>query len=490
MNTAIIYRLLGMVLLALSGAFTMCILTGTLNGETLADKSIQAFTASIVICMITAGILLRLGKDDSKKLFRREALCVIGLSWILASVVGALPYLLIVEDCSAADALFESTSGLTTTGATAFSNFYEFPKSLLFWRSLSQWVGGLGVVVFFVAILSSLGAGAKILFSNESSAASSDFDHGHIQKGALYLMLYYLGLSIACFLAYKFGGMTWFQAINHMMTTVSTGGFSTEAMSMEQFQSPLLEWVCIVFMVLGGTTFVFVINLLRMRKHKLRESDEIVYFLGILGISSLLLTLYLVEQTGELPSHDSFRTAAFQTVSIMTTTGYTSADFDSWLTSAKIILLILMLIGGCSGSTSGGIKVVRLMIATRTVFNSVVLAFRPNLTKPLRINGRVLNESNIHSVVIFVTLNILIAIVSMLYVSSIEPSITPIETFSCVQATLFNIGPGFDSFGPTQNFGFLHSFTKVYLSLLMILGRLELYAVLVLFHPKVWRPYS
>jgi trk system potassium uptake protein TrkH len=490
MNTAIIYRLLGMVLIALSAAFTMCILAGTLNGETLSDISIQAFMVSIVVCMVSAGILLRLGINGSKKLFRREALCVIGLSWILASTVGALPYLLIVEDCTAADALFESTSGLTTTGATAFPNFHEFPKSLLFWRSLSQWFGGMGVVVFFVAILSSLGAGAKILFSNESSGTSSDFDHGRIQSGALYLMLYYLGLSVACLLAYKFGGMTWFQATNHMMTTVSTGGFSTEPMSIEQFQSPLLEWICILFMILGGTTFVFAINLLRMRKNKSKESDEIIYFLAILIVSSLLLTLYLVELHGKLPDHDSFRTAVFQAVSIMTTTGYSSTNFDTWLPAAKIILLILMLIGGCSGSTSGGIKVVRVMIAMRTVFHSVILAFRPNLTKPIRINGRVLSESNIHSVVTFVTLNIIIGVVCMFYVSSIEPSITPMETFSCVQATLFNIGPGFDSFGPTKNFGFLHSLTKVYLSLLMILGRLELYAVLVLFYPKIWKQYS
>ncbi len=489
MNTAIIYRLLGMVLLALSGAFTTCILAGTLNGETLSSKSVQAFIASVLVCIIGAGVLLRLGKSDSEKLFRREALCVIGLSWILASAVGALPYFLIVEECTIADALFESTSGLTTTGATAFSNFYEFPKSLLFWRSLSQWAGGVGVVVFFVAILSSLGAGAKILFSNESSGASSDFEHGRIQKGALYLMLYYLGLSISCLLAYKFGGMDWFQAINHMMTTVSTGGFSTEAMSMEQFRSPLLEWVCILFMILGGTTFVFVINLLRTRKNTFKEQDEIVCFGGILVVSTLLLTLYIFEQTTQLPDHNSFRAAMFQAVSIMTTTGYSSVDFDSWLPAAKIILLILMLIGGCSGSTSGGIKVVRAMIAMRTVIHSVTLAFRPNLTKPIKINGRVLDESSIHSVVVFITLNIVIAIISMLYVSSIEPSITPMETFSCVQATLFNIGPGFDSFGPTQNFGFLHGFTKIYLSILMILGRLELYAVLVLFYPKLWKKY-
>jgi hypothetical protein len=159
-----------------------------------------------------------------------------------------MPYILIVEDCNAADAIFESASGLTTTGATAFPDFYDFPKSLLFWRSLSQWFGGLGVVVLFVALLSCLGAGAKILFSNESSGASTDFDHGRIQSGAFALMLFYLGISAACTLAYKFGGMDWFQAINHAMTTVATGGFSTEAISMEAFASPTLEWISIIFM--------------------------------------------------------------------------------------------------------------------------------------------------------------------------------------------------------------------------------------------------
>lgn len=478
-----------MVLIVLSGAFTLCILAGVLNRETLADASIQAFMISIIVCMIAARVLFHLGRNGSKSLFRREALCVIGLSWIMASAVGALPYFLIVENCTFADALFESTSGLTTTGSTAFANFYEFPKSLLFWRSLSQWFGGLGVVVFFVAILSSLGAGAKILFSNESSGTSSDFDHGRVQRGAFYLMLYYLGLSVVCMFAYRLGGMNWFQAINHMMTTVSTGGFSTEPISMEQFQSPLLEWICILFMILGGTTFVFVISLIRMRKNRFDEHDEIVYFLCILAVSSLLITLYLTKQTGEWPDHNSFRTATFQVVSIMTTTGFSSTNFDTWLPTGKVVLLILMLIGGCSGSTSGGIKVVRLMIAVKTVLQSVVLAFRPNLTKPIQINGRTLNESSIQSVVTFILLTVVIVVFSILFVSSIESVLTPMEAFSCVQATFFNIGPGFDAIGPTQNFGFLHGFTKVYLSLLMILGRLEFYAVLVLFYPKIWKQY-
>jgi trk system potassium uptake protein TrkH len=489
-NTAIIYKLLGMVLLALAGAFALCIPAGMANGETFADQSLQAFVLSIGITLVLAAFFLLLGRKGQAKLFRREALCTIGLSWLLATVVGAIPYVLIVENCDIADAIFETSSGLTTTGATAFPEFYEFPKSLLFWRSLSQWVGGLGVVVFFVAILSSLGAGAKILFSNESSGTSADFDHGRIQNGAFYLMVYYLGLSFACMLAYAVAGMDWFQAINHAMTTVATGGFSTEPMSMEQFQSPLIEWISIIFMALAGTTFVFVIRLLRGRTQGIHKNNEVTWYFVILAVSSLLLTIYLSEMSGELPDHDSIRAAIFQSVSVMTTTGYSTTNFDTWLPSAKIVLLILMVIGGCSGSTGGGIKVVRVVIATRTALRSIMQSFRPNITKPMRMGGQTLSESAIQNVIVFIMLMAIIEVISMLFISGIEPTLTFMETFSAVQATLFNIGPGFETLGPAENFHFLHSTTKIFLSLLMILGRLELYAVLVLFYPSIWKRYS
>ena len=479
-----------MVLLALAGAFGLCILAGLACGETFGDQSIQAFESSIGIAVGIAAIFLVLGRKGKAKLFRREALCTIGLSWILATLVGAIPYLLIVDHCDISDAIFESSSGLTTTGATAFPKFYEFPKSLLFWRSLSQWVGGLGVVVFFVAILSSLGAGAKILFSNDSSGTSSDFDHGRIQSGAFYLMLYYMGLSVACMIAYVMGGMDWFQAINHAMTTIATGGFSTEAMSMEQFQSPALEWISIVFMAISGTTFVFVIRLIRGRTKGLTKHNEIYWFYGILLVSTGLLSLYLVELTGELPDHNSIRAAAFQTVSIMTTTGYSTMDYDAWLPSAKMLLLILMLIGGCSGSTSGGVKVVRVVIALRAAVRSVVLSFRPNVTKPMRMSGQTLSQQAINSVIIFLMLMLFLVVGSMLFIASNEPELSFMGSFSAVQATLFNIGPGFDAVGPTQNFHFLRDSTKIFLSLLMILGRLELYAVLVLFSPSAWKQFS
>lgn len=479
-----------MVLLALAVAFGLCAAAGVALGESLHDDSIQALLSTVGISISVAALFHMLGRKGEAKLFRREALCAIGLSWILATLIGALPYALTDTNGSFSDAIFESASGLTTTGATAFSNFYEFPKSLLLWRSLSQWVGGLGVVVFFVAILSSLGAGAKILFSNESSGTSSDFDHGRIQSGAFQLMLFYLGISLACTIAFKVGGMDWFQAINHAMTTISTGGFSTEPMSMEQFQSPVLEWMAIVFMALSGTTFVYMIRLIRGQTHILKQNHEVYWFYGIIAGSTLLLMVFLIDLTGQLPDHDMLRTAAFQSVSIITTTGFSTTNFDAWLPPAKMTLLLIMFVGGCSGSTSGGVKVVRIVIALRAAMRSITHAYRPNITIPMRMGGQTLSERAIHSVVLFIILMTALQLLAMLFVSANEPHLSFMGVFSSVQATLFNIGPGFQEVGPAENFQFLRSSTKLFLSLLMILGRLELYAVLVLFMPSAWKRFS
>jgi trk system potassium uptake protein TrkH len=243
-------------------------------------------------------------------------------------------------------------------------------------------------------------------------------------------------------------------------------------------------------MLLSATTFVLVIRLLRGRVSKYRSFSEVGWFYSFLIVSVGLLTIYLVDLNGNLPDHEMIRTAAFQATSIMTTTGYASADFDAWLPPAKMLLIILMFVGGCSGSTAGGIKIVRVVIALRAVSRSIVHSFRANLTVPMRMGGRLLDERAVQSVAVFLLLMVSLQIISMLFVSANEPHLSFIGVFSSVQSTLFNIGPGFDAVGPTENFHFLRSSTKLYLCLLMILGRLELYAVLVLFAPSFWKRYS
>ena len=243
-------------------------------------------------------------------------------------------------------------------------------------------------------------------------------------------------------------------------------------------------------MTLSATTFIYMIRLVRGQTHMMRQSSEVYWFYGILATSIGLLTLFLVELTGSIPDHELIRSATFQAVSIMTTTGYTSADFNQWLPPAKMLLMILMFVGGCSGSTAGGVKVIRIVIALRAAVRSVALSFRPNITIPMRTGGQYLSERAIHNVILFLLLLVALQIFSMLFVSTLEPELEFISVFSCVQATLFNIGPGFDAIGPSENFHFLRPTTKIYLSLLMVLGRLELFAVMVLFIPSVWRRFS
>lgn len=460
-------------------------------GEALTAPSIQSFVYCIVGTLLLSASLHWLSGRGDRKFFRREALCAIGVTWILCTLIGAVPYYLIVDGCSPAAAIFEAASGLTTTGATNFAHFDEFPPSLLFWRSLSQWVGGLGVVVFFVALLSSLGAGAKILFTNESSATSADFDQGRIQSGALQLVLYYLVLSALCIGAYQLAGMSWFQAINHGMTTIATGGFSTESNSIEAFNSPCIEWICIGFMLLGGTTFFHAIRLIKGRPPAWKQWDEVLTFYSLVVVASCAFAWILVQDPDPtvalLPT---LRSALFQAVSILTTTGYSSTDFNHWQLSAQLLLLGLMVVGGCSGSTSGGIKIIRIMIAVRTLIRSISLAFRPNLTLPMRSGGSILAAQAINAITTFILLMVSLQMLVALIVAIIEPNLSFMTLYSATQACLYNIGPGLDAVGPSQNYGFFSQVTKLLFALVMILGRLELYAVMVLFVPSFWRRYA
>ena len=284
--------------------------------------------------------------------------------------------------------------------------------------------------------------------------------------------------------------MDWFQAINHSMTTVATGGFSTEAASIEDFESPRSSGSPSSSWRSVRRPFSSSSACSAGSASILKQNHEVYWFYGLSPRQHCSAHALLGRADGRAPDHDSIRTAAFQATSILTTTGYASTDFDTWLPPAKMLLMILMFIGGCSGSTGGGVKVVRIVVALRSALISVTHAFRPNVTIPMRMSGQTLGERAIFSITLFLMLMAALQILSMLFVSAMEPDLSFLGVFSCVQATLFNIGPGFEAVGPTENFHFLRPSTKTFLSLLMILGRLELYAVLVLFAPSVWKRFS
>ncbi|MDC3132350.1 TrkH family potassium uptake protein [Opitutae bacterium] len=496
MNLIIIQKLLSIVYFAMSLALGLCMLGGLVMGETFENKSIEGFLYGILITLTLAIFLKIISNRSSAKpetdnlFFRREALCTIGLTWLSSSLIGALPFYLGLENCSFVDALFEGTSGLTTTGATIFSEFSDLTHSLFLWRSLSQWIGGLGVIVFFVAILTSIGAGAKILFSSESSVTASDFEQGRIQDGVNKLLVFYISLTVICFIAYKLGGMNWFDALNHAMTTIATGGFSTHTQSFAFFNSPLIEAIAIVFMLISATSFIFIIRLVEGSKDIFKKGIEVYVFYGLTFLSMILISLLQMQSETSSFTLQTFREVLFQTSSIITTTGYTSTNYDLWIPSAKVVLIFLMFIGGCSGSTSGGIKLIRVIIVFKTIFRTLEQTYRPNKTIIPRLGKKALSDTFIHNVLIYVILIFTIQGISVIVLALLEPNLNLISLFSAVQSALYNIGPGFDSIGPSENFSLLRDTSKVFLAFLMILGRLEIYALIVLFIPKIWRSYS
>lgn len=492
MNYPIIFKLLSAIAASIGAAFAVCLGVGFYydamqSGE---EQAISGFAISLTLTLALASALYYLGREGEQKMFRKEALTVIGLGWILASLIGAIPYLLIQPGCTLADAIFESTSGLTTTGATVFSNLERMPRSLMFWRCLSQWMGGLGVVVFFVAILSFLGVGGKILFSREFSARSTDLDSARVQTGVLRILKLYLGLSVFFAVVYRFCGLEWYDAVCHMFTTLSTGGFSTYSNSIAGFQSARLEWVVVIFMAIGGTSFLLMLRLLRRDWSEVRHNTEVRgYYLTLALAISLIAGLLWVHSNPE-NLHELLRQSAFQVVSIMTTTGYTTADFDAWAPATHAILVVLMVIGGSSGSTSGGIKVVRLIVTLRICRLNIEKAFRTHVVRSVKINGVNLDQNSQEEVITYLALVGLVLAGSAVLVTIMEPTMSLAGGLSAMMASLFNIGPGFAEVGPTRSYAGFHDLTKYFLSLLMIMGRLELYAILVLFSPSLWRRFS
>jgi trk system potassium uptake protein TrkH len=283
--------------------------------------------------------------------------------------------------------------------------------------------------------------------------------------------------------------MSLYDSLCHMFATVSTGGFSTRNASLAAYESPFLEWACVLFMILGGTSFVLLAQVTRGRMVVVRRSTELRAFLGILAFASVAIAVSLARNDEHASLHETVRASVFQVVSVMTTTGFATTDFDVWPTFPKLALLVLMIVGGCSGSTAGGVKVARIVIAVRTLMRSVEMEFRPRVVRRIRMNGRPIEQDNLSEVVMFLVLVGVLCMCAIPLAALFEPNLSLEGTVGAVFASLFNIGPGFGEIGPTGNYGELHDYTKVFLALLMIMGRLELYAVLVLFWPTFWRRF-
>lgn len=487
MNYPIICKLLSIVMSTLAMAF----LTSYAVEEIFWGSAyLREWALSASIPCILAVVFAFLGRKAHFKLLRKEALALIGIGWLLASLVGAIPYWLIIPDCGLSDAFFESTSGITTTGASVLQDLSSYPRSLLFWRSLSQWIGGLGVVVFFVAIFASLGAGAKILYSNEATATTNDIETGRIESGVRQIILLYFWLSIICLFAMRLTGLSWFDAVCHMFTTISTGGFSTQDNSIAAFQSPALEWITILFMALGGTSFFVLLMPFRHNWRGFRSNTETKAYYLIILIASAIIVISM-GTTVENPDFTAIlRLGLFHVVSIATTTGFVVDNYMHWIPLTHVILILLMIFGGCSGSTSGGTKIIRFVVALKITQRSIEKALRTRVVRPIYMNGRVFDQEERDNVMSFILLMTIVFLSGVLFLSLLEPEVSAVGIFSSVASTLFNTGPGVEEVGPTENYSFFSPAAKCLLCLLMIMGRLELYPILVLFLPSLWKKFS
>jgi trk system potassium uptake protein TrkH len=490
-NFLLTLRLLGLLTLLLAVCMTSCLFWAWLDDD---RASLTAFGLSIAGGLALSFVLLYAGRSSRGDVMgQREGLMVVTGSWIVAGLVGALPFYLSGAIPGPVDALFESISGFTTTGASILVNIQELPRAILFWRSLIQWLGGMGIVVLFVAVLPGLGIGGRFLYRQEVPGPAKAGLRPHVRDTASMLWKIYLGLSSAETLLLHLAGMDLFEAMCHTFTTMATGGYSTRNASIGAFDSFGIQAIFIIFMFAAGVNFALYANIWRgggrwSGTYGLRtvlRDPELRFYVGLLVVATFLLSAVLMGQTSLTPA-ESFQKASFQAVSMQTTTGFATADFDAWPGFCRLLLVLLMFVGGCAGSTGGSMKVIRYMIMGKLAAVQVRRFFRPRQVSSVRVGREVVDEGLQRSIagffVLFLSTWVAVALALALMGSDLVTSV------SASIACLGNIGPGLAQVGPAQNYFFFSAPAKLLLAAAMIIGRLEVYTVVGLLSRSFWKP--
>ena len=449
------------------------------------DEKNSIFLSSASVTSFIGILLILTNMEENKKLDLRQAFLLTTLSWLSIAVFGCLPFLFSNLNLSFVDSFFESMSGITTTGSTIITNLDNAPKSILIWRAILQWLGGIGVIVMAITILPLLNIGGMQLFRMESSDTAEKI-LPKTREVSLIISAIYLVLTFVCAATYWIFGMNFFDSIAHSMTTIATGGFSTYSDSIGHFQNPKIEIVSIIFIILGSLPFIAYLKFLKGDKKIFFKDVQIKGLIYIFLLSIILIFLYLLFNNKELGLAENIRISTFNVVSILSGTGYVTSDFSLWGKFPLIFFLFLMFIGGCAGSTTCGIKIFRFQILGIFILNQIKKLVYPHAIFSMKYNNEKISNPFIYSIMAFVFLYffiffILAALLSLNgldFISAISGSATAIS----------NVGPGLgDIIGPDGNFSDLPSFSKLILSLGMLLGRLELFAVLVLFFPSFWK---
>lgn len=444
----------------------------------------DAFLISASITIVV-GVAFHLIGAEAREQFigKREGFLVVSLSWVILSAFGMLPFLFSGVIPKVSDAYFETMSGFTTTGTTILSDINSVPLGLLFWRSLTQWVGGLGIVVFALAVLPIIGGNASFLFDAETTGITRERFQPRVTQVAKRLIVTYIAITSLLICLLWLGPMNLFDAVCHAMSTASTGGFSTKQNSIAHWNSSYIEYIICIFMVVGGINFSLIYYLFKGKPKKLFEDEELRWYLFIYILFTIVIMLGLIYSGKINVAEHAFRTSLFQVTSAITTTGFSTADFTSWGPFYMFLIYCLMMICACAGSTSGGIKVVRIVVLFKNAVNEFKRQVHPNAILPVRINNEVLQVDIVTKILAFIFLYLLILFISFVVLSftgiSFEDSIT--ASLSCMG----NVGLG--SIANSGHFADISDTAKWYLSFLMLTGRLELFTILSLFMPAFWR---
>ena len=480
MNKRLVLRLLGAILLiealAMAPSLAISLLYG--DGDALALLSSMALLAALGFPA------WRFARPREENLRAREGFLVVALSWVLLSAFGALPFVISGLIPNYIDAFFEAVSGFTTTGATLMGNFDGLPRGVMFWRSFTHWIGGMGVLVLTLALLPQMTGRSSHLVRAESPGPSLSKIVPKMGDTAKILYLIYGALTMIELAALIIAGMSPYDAAIHAMGTAGTGGFSNYGSSVGAFDSAVIDAIITFFMVLFGINFALFYRVLVGGWRDALRSEELRWYLALFAGSTLFVSLMILPQYGTFLN--ALRYGSFQVATIMSTTGYATADFNLWPQAVKALIVVLMFIGSCAGSTAGGIKVVRVGILCKLGCREVRRTFQPRKVQVVRFEGKGVEENRLTQVSAFFFVYVLLVLAGMFLVSL--EGLYDLETnFTAVLTCISNVGPGLGHVGPVENFSGYGPFAKVVLSLLMLAGRLELFPILVLFHPSAWR---
>lgn len=482
MQPKVILRILGLLVMLFSVTMLPPILVGWIYAEGATFSFIASFFA-----LLSIGTLIWLPVHSEKgELRTRDGFLVVVLFWLVLSLAGALPLFLGTNPhLSITDSIFESMSGLTTTGATVITGIDLLPKSLLFYRQQLQWLGGMGIIVLAVAILPMLGVGGMQLYRAETPGPIKDNKlTPRITETAKALWYIYLGLTIACALGFYFAGMSAFDAIGHSFSTVAIGGFSTHDASIGFFDNQRIESIAVIFMLLAGINFSLHFGFLRYKSIKVYLQDtEFKYYVFTIMLAALVISVYLFISGTINGGAESFRVSLFQTVSIATTTGFTTTNFSAWPAFLPVMLIFLSFIGGCAGSAGGGIKVIRYVLLLRQGMREITRLIHPSAEVVVKLGGKTIQEKVISAVWGFFSLYVATFAVIMLMVMA--TGLDQVTAFSAVAACLNNLGPGLGDV--SAHYGEITNSTKWILTFAMLVGRLEIFSILVLLSPEFWR---